>query len=88
MRLSCISSSCSVPPTPKNGLKLIGLDCANCAAQIENAIQKIDGVKYESVSFMTGKLMLECEDNSQDEILKKVKKVVKREEPDVEVKEL
>ena len=72
----------------KKNLKLIGLDCANCAAQIENAIQKIEGVKNASVSFMTGKLMLECEDNSKDEILKKVKKVVKREEPDVEVKEL
>lgn len=72
----------------KKTFKLVGLDCANCAAQIENAVQKIEGVENASVSFMTGKLIFECSEENEKEIVKKVKKIVKREEPDVEVEEL
>lgn len=64
---------------------LIGLDCANCAAQLENAIQKIDGVENASVSFMTGKLIFDCDERQEKEIIKKIKKTIKKEEPDVEV---
>ena len=71
----------------KKTFKLIGLDCANCAAQLENAIQKIEGIEKASVSFMTEKLMFECEEE-KEEITKKVKKVIKREEPDVKIEEL
>ena len=31
----------------KKTFKLIDLDCANCAAKMENAIKKIDGVTAE-----------------------------------------
>ena len=55
----------------KKTFKLIGLDCANCAAQIENAIQKIDGVKNASVSFMTGKLVIEVFDYGEMEFVRK-----------------
>ena len=72
----------------KKTFKLIGLDCANCAAQLENAIQKIEGIEKASVSFMTEKLMFECEEEKEEEIIKKVKKVIKREEPDVKIEEL
>ena len=44
----------------KKIVKLIDLDCANCAAKIENAIQKIDGVEKASVSFMTQKMTIEA----------------------------
>ena len=72
----------------KKTFKLVGLDCANCAVQIENAVQKIEGVENVSVSFMTGKLIFECSEENEKDIVKKVKKIVKREEPDVEVEEL
>lgn len=72
----------------KKVFKLVGLDCANCAAQIENAVQKLDGIENASVSFMTGKLIFECSEKEEKEITKKVKKIVKREEPDVEIEEL
>ena len=72
----------------KKTFKLIGLDCANCAAQLENAIQKIEGIENASVSFMTEKLMFECEEEKEEKITKKVKKVIKREEPDVKIEEL
>ena len=37
----------------KKIFKLVDLDCANCAAKMEVAIKKLDGVKNASVSFMT-----------------------------------
>lgn len=39
----------------KKSVKLIDLDCANCAAKIEDAVKKIDGVTNASVSFMAQK---------------------------------
>ncbi len=68
--------------------KLIGLDCANCAAQLENAIQKIEGIESASLSFMTGKLVVKCTENMSEDIIKKIKKMIKKEEPDVEIEEL
>ena len=40
--------------------KIKGLDCANCAAELERAIQKIEGVDSASISFMTEKMIIEC----------------------------
>ena len=68
--------------------KLIGLDCANCAAQLENAIQKIEGIESTSLSFITGKLVVKCVENMSEDIIKKIKKTIKKEEPDVEIEEL
>ena len=46
----------------KKVFKLNDLDCANCAAKMEAAIQKLDGVKSATISFMTQKLTLEADD--------------------------
>ena len=43
----------------KKHFKLRDLDCANCAAKMEEAIKKLDGVHDATVSFMTQKLTLE-----------------------------
>ena len=45
------------------------IDCANCAAKVEDAIKKIDGVNNATVSFMTQKLTLDADDARFDEIL-------------------
>lgn len=68
--------------------KIKGLDCANCAAQLENAIQKIEGVQSASISFITEKMVLEWEEDNKDVILKKVKKTIKKAEPDVKIEEI
>lgn len=68
--------------------KVKGLDCANCAAELERAIQKIEGIKNANISFMTERMELEYDENNEDEIIKKVKKVIKREEPDVTIKKI
>jgi copper chaperone CopZ len=61
------------------------IDCANCAAKVQDAILKIDGVKNASVNFMTQKFMLEADDDRFDEILKEAVKVGQRIESDFEV---
>ena len=38
----------------KKTFVLDDLDCANCAAKIENAVREIEGVISASVSFMSG----------------------------------
>ena len=63
----------------------IEVDCANCAAKIEAAIQKIEGVQSASVSFMTQKLVLEAPDDQFDAILKEAAKTAKKIEPDFEI---
>lgn len=45
------------------------LDCANCAAKMEEAISKIDGVTYARVSYLAQKLTLEADDARYDDIL-------------------
>ena len=69
----------------KKTYKLTDLDCANCAAKMETAIQKIDGVNDATVSFMTQKLTIEADDSRFDEIMKQVVKACKKVEPDCEI---
>lgn len=66
----------------KKHYKMEDLDCANCAAKMEEAIKKIDGVKTATVSFMTQKLTIDADDDRFDEIMKQVIKVCKKVEPD------
>ena len=69
----------------KKKFKLIDLDCANCAAKMEEGIKKISGVKDASVSFMTLKLVLEADDDRFDEIMKEVVAVCAKVEPDCKI---
>ncbi len=72
----------------KNKFKIKGLDCANCAAKLESEIQKVEGVSDASISFMTERLVIECEENEKHKVMEKVKKVIKKEEPDVTIEEI
>lgn len=69
----------------KKTFKLIDLDCANCAAKMENAIKKLDGVKSASVSFMTQKMTIEADDERFGEIVEEAVKICKKVEPDCTV---
>ena len=72
----------------KSKFKIKGLDCANCAAELERAIQKIDEIGNASISFMTERMEIEYDETKKDEIIKKLKKVIKKEEPDVTIEEI
>ena len=69
----------------KKTFKMIDLDCANCAAKMEDAIKKIDGVTNASVNFMTQKMTLEADDARFDDIVKEAVKICKKVEPDCEI---
>ncbi len=66
----------------KKRFKLTDLDCANCAAKMEAAIKKIDGVKDATVSFMAQKMTVEADDARFDEIMQEIVAVCKKVEPD------
>ena len=69
----------------KKKFKLEDLDCANCAAKMEEGIKKIPGVLDASVSFMTQKMSVEAEDDKFDEIMKEVVSVCAKIEPDCRI---
>ncbi|MEY8333985.1 cation transporter [Lachnospiraceae bacterium 47-T17] len=69
----------------KKKFKLEDLDCANCAAKMEEAIQKIDGVNAASVSFMNQKLIIDAADDRFDTIMEEVVRVCAKVEPDTKI---
>lgn len=66
----------------KKKFKMVNLDCANCAAKMEAAINKIDGVESAVVSFMAQKLTLVADDGRFDEIVRQAEAACKKVEPD------
>lgn len=70
----------------KKTFTLEELDCANCAAKMENGIQQIEGVKSATVTFMTQKLTVEADDAVFDDVLKKANQVVKKIDPDCSIR--
>jgi Cd2+/Zn2+-exporting ATPase len=72
----------------KRELLLEGLDCANCAAKIEQKINNLDSVSTATVNFMTRTLTIEAELTAKvDEIIRDATAIIKKLEPDVSVKE-
>lgn len=69
----------------KKRFKMVDLDCANCAAKMEEAVRKVDGVKDATVSFMMQKMTVEADEAHFDDIMQEVVKVCKRVEPDCEI---
>lgn len=69
----------------KKKYQLKDLDCANCAAKMENAIKKIKGVNDASVSFMTQKLTIDAQDEFFEGIMKEVVNVCRKVEPDCRI---
>ena len=66
---------------------LQGLGCANCAAKIEEAVKKTDGISSASINFMTAKLRVETVDKPSMDLFKTIEQIVHSYEPDVLVLE-
>ena len=64
----------------KKSFKLENLDCAHCAANMETAINHIDGAKA-NISFMSQRLTLEADEEKFEEVLEKAKKAISKIEP-------
>ncbi len=72
----------------KKTFLLVGLDCPNCAAEIERNIRAIPGVTDASVSFITTKMTIEAMETQMEEITKKAKKIARRVEHAIEIQEI
>ena len=69
----------------KKIFKLEDLDCANCAAKMQDAILKIDGVTDAEVNFLLQKMTITADDASFNKIMKQVVKACHKIEPDCEI---
>ncbi len=65
--------------------KLENLDCAHCAAKMEEGIRKLEGVESANVNFLTQKLIINADSAVIDKIMVDVKAVIAKVEPDCEV---
>ncbi len=65
--------------------KIDGLDCANCANELESSIASLEEVKTASISFMTQRMIIETNTNDIEALVKKIESIVKKEEPDVTI---
>lgn len=72
----------------KKTFLLAGLDCPNCAAEIERNVRAIDGVIDASVSFITTKMTIEATETQMEKVVKKAKKIARRVEHDVDIREI
>lgn len=71
----------------KKTVKIV-IDCANCAAELERALEKIEGVNEVSINFITQKMIIDIDDNNYQEIVKKIEKTKRKVEPDCEIEGL
>lgn len=60
------------------------LDCANCAAELENAIGQLGNISSVSVSFITQKLTVDF-DGEENSVLREIRRLASKIEPDCEI---
>lgn len=64
----------------------VEVDCAQCANEVERAVNNMDEIKSAQINFMLGKMTIEFDDNlDEKKLIKKVIKIGKKEEPDFEI---
>lgn len=66
--------------------RLRGLGCAACAAEMEEKIAKLDGVDSVTVNFITTKMVISADDDKMPAIIAQAEKIVRKIEPDTEMK--
>ena len=69
----------------KKTFQMEDLDCPNCAAKMEAAIKKLDGVNNATVNYIAQKMTVDAADDRFDEIVRLAVKEVKKVDPDCEV---
>lgn len=61
------------------------VDCANCAAKMEEGIKKLDGVNDARVNFLTQKLVLDTNREDIDVLMRDILKACQKIDGDVEI---
>lgn len=62
----------------KKKFKMQDLDCANCAAKMERAAAKLDGINEVSINFMAQRITIDAVDEKFNEIVDEVERVMKK----------
>ncbi len=72
----------------KKELILEGLNCANCAAKIEEQVKKVEGVSGASLNFVTKILTINMDSSGkQEDVLNQANQIINKLEPDVIIKD-
>ena len=69
----------------KKVYRMEDLECANCAAKMETAISKLEGVESANIQFMAGKLTISAEDHLFGAIMDQAQAIVRKIEPDCRI---
>lgn len=62
----------------KRAFKLENLDCANCAAKMETAINKLEKVDHATINFMSQRLTLEADESVFQEMVEEAQKQISK----------
>ena len=66
----------------KKVLRMQDLECANCAAKMEDKIRRLDGVNSVTVSFLMQTMTLDADDAKWDSVVKQAAAICRKIEPD------
>lgn len=69
----------------KKTFKIEDLDCPNCAAKLEKAVNNIDAVERASVSFIAQKMIVETSSDDIQSVYEAIVKAAAKAVPDCRV---
>lgn len=61
------------------------LDCAHCAAKMEEGIRKLEGVFEVSINFFAQKMIIELDEERSEDIMKQAQRVVSKVDPNCRI---
>lgn len=65
----------------KRSYKLEDLCCANCAAKMETAINKLENVDEAVINFMSQRLTIVADESCFEDVLEASEKIIRKIEP-------
>ena len=66
-------------------IKIKNLDCAHCAAKMEEGIRAIEGVEAASLSFLAQKLIIEAQEDDFERIIQQAQQICHRVDPNCDI---
>ena len=70
----------------KKTMRISGIDCGNCALKLETAIKKVPGVNDFSLNFLTGRVVADLSDDTAEETMAAIQKLIGRMEPSAKLR--
>lgn len=70
----------------KKKFAIEGIDCANCAAKMEDAINKIEGINSATINFFAEKITIDADDTNFDALVDEAEKACNKVDKGVTIK--